>query len=185
MPRPVKPRWIAEDLSMSVFGPLENVPTGELSLPVEGMEALRLSDHERMDQEAAAALMGVSRQTYGRILADARGIVAHALLTGKALRVEGGSYRLRRRRGRRLQQRGIRGHEDETAFRKGGCTMPGGDGKGPDGQGPVGKGKGGCGKGRGRCNPSGNRRGGGFGGRNSGGEKPADSSGGADTQNES
>jgi len=164
MPRPVKPRLVSEDLAASAFGPMEAPPTGEVSLPIEGMEALRLSDHEGMDQGAAALSMGVSRQTYGRILAEARGIVAHALVTVKVLRVEGGNYQLRRGRGRRLRRRGNR-RSPGAALRKGGGNMPRGDGKGPEGQGPVGKGRGargGKGRGRGRggmpCNGSGSGR---------------------------
>ena len=177
MPRPVKPRLVSEHPEVSTFGPLEAPPTGEVYLSVEGMEALRLSDHERMDQDAAATLMGVSRQTYGRILAEARGTVAHALVAGKVLRVEGGNYELREGRGRRMRRRGNR-QPPEAALRKGGETMPRGDGKGPDGQGPLGKGRGGCGgKGRGRCNEPGGSSGGGLGGRKGKGRGQAGSNG--------
>jgi predicted DNA-binding protein (UPF0251 family) len=73
-------------------------------LSVEEFEAIRLSDFEHLDQEAAANLMQVSRQTYGRILSRARSIVGEALVTGKALRIEGGTFEMRgrgrRRRGR-------------------------------------------------------------------------------------
>ncbi|WP_373501747.1 DUF134 domain-containing protein, partial [Desulfococcus sp.] len=151
MPRPVKPRFVSEDPQVCTFGPWETPPTGEATLSVEGMEALRLSDHEGMDQDGAANLMGVSRQTYGRILAEARAIVAHALVTGKVLRVEGGNYQLRGGRGRRMRRHGGRGLPD-AGLPKGGEIMPKGDGKGPDGQGPSGRGRGGCGgKGRGPC----------------------------------
>ena len=68
------------------------------------MEAIRLSDFQGLDQEAAAGMMDVSRQTFGRILAEARAIVADALVMGKVLRIEGGHYemppRMRRRRRR-------------------------------------------------------------------------------------
>jgi predicted DNA-binding protein (UPF0251 family) len=69
--------------------------TGEVMLSVEELEAIRLSDFERLDQEAAANLMQVSRQTYGRILSTARGIVGEALVTGKALKIAGGNYAMR------------------------------------------------------------------------------------------
>jgi hypothetical protein len=52
--------------------------------------------------------MEVSRQTYGRILAHARSIVSEALVTGKALRIEGGAYEFRGR-GRRRRRGGRRG----------------------------------------------------------------------------
>ena len=106
MPRPKKPRFVSGYPAIAAFVP-QGVPvTGELFLSVEELEAIRLSDFEGLDQEAAANMMEVSRQTYGRILAGARNIVAEALITGKALKVEGGNYefrgmgRRRRRRGR-------------------------------------------------------------------------------------
>jgi predicted DNA-binding protein (UPF0251 family) len=66
----------------------------EVVLPVEGLEALRLSDLDKLDQETAAARMDVSRQTFGRILAEARELVSEALVMGKMIRIQGGSYAL-------------------------------------------------------------------------------------------
>jgi predicted DNA-binding protein (UPF0251 family) len=79
----------------------------EVALPVEGLEALRLSDLDKLDQETAAARMNISRQTFGRVLAEAREIVAEALVMGKMIRIQGGSYSLPAA-GRRA--RGGRGH---------------------------------------------------------------------------
>jgi len=67
---------------------------GEVYLPLEGFEALRLADHQGLNQEAAARQMLVSRQTFGRILGEARRTVAKALVNGLALRVQGGDYTL-------------------------------------------------------------------------------------------
>ena len=101
MARPRKPRFVSGYPTLTAFIP-QGVPiSGELLLSVEELEAIRLSDFEGLDQEAAANLMEVSRQTYGRILAHARSIVSEALVTGKALRVEGGDYEFRGRGGRR------------------------------------------------------------------------------------
>jgi len=110
MPRPKKTRFVSKYPTISAFTP-EGVPqTGVISLSLEGLEAIRLSDFERLDQETAAKVMAVSRQTYGRILGEARHIVSEALVAGKALRIEGGTYemrggqrRLHRRRGRRMR----------------------------------------------------------------------------------
>ena len=107
MPRPKKPRFVSGYPTISAFIPQGMPQTGEVVLSLEGLEALRLSDFERLDQETAATIMEVSRQTYGRILGEARSIISEALVTGKALRIEGGTYamrgehRRRRRRGRR------------------------------------------------------------------------------------
>jgi predicted DNA-binding protein (UPF0251 family) len=69
--------------------------TGEVLMSVEELEAIRLSDFDHLDQETAANMMEVSRHTYGRILTSARSIIAEALVTGKALKIEGGTYELR------------------------------------------------------------------------------------------
>jgi predicted DNA-binding protein (UPF0251 family) len=63
-----------------------------VTLPVEGLEAIRLADAESMDHETAAQRMGVSRPTFSRILSDARRQVARALSSGWAIRIEGGDY---------------------------------------------------------------------------------------------
>ncbi|OBQ52434.1 DUF134 domain-containing protein [Halodesulfovibrio spirochaetisodalis] len=70
--------------------PMMDLTTVELS--VDELEALQLIDAEGLLQEEAAAQMGVSRPTLGRILAGARKTVATALSQGCAIRVEGGDY---------------------------------------------------------------------------------------------
>lgn len=107
MPRPRKPRFVQGHPIVSTFVPDRIPPWGRevTILPVEGLEAIKLSDFQGMDQETAAKMMNVSRQTFGRILADARAVVADALVMGKTLRIEGGHFdmpprgRGRRRRG--------------------------------------------------------------------------------------
>jgi len=64
----------------------------DVTLPHDGLEALRLADGEGLSQEEGAQLMGVSRPTFGRILGNARKIVAQALANGWAIRVDGGHY---------------------------------------------------------------------------------------------
>ena len=94
MPRPRLRRWVAGIPRATYFKP-QGVPLRELEeirLPIEGLEALRLADLEGLTAEAAAAGMGVSRHTFGRVLAEARTSVARALVGGAALRSEGGHY---------------------------------------------------------------------------------------------
>jgi predicted DNA-binding protein (UPF0251 family) len=55
------------------------------------LEAVRLADLEGLDHERSGKLMGVSRQTFGRIVARARAKTAEALLAGKALVIEEGN----------------------------------------------------------------------------------------------
>jgi predicted DNA-binding protein (UPF0251 family) len=97
--------------TMAAFRP-EGIPiSGEIQISVENLEAVRLSDFEGLDQESAAQMMGVSRQTYGRILADARRKIAEAMVTGKLLRVSGGHFEVRSRPGGRRRRKGWGKHK--------------------------------------------------------------------------
>jgi hypothetical protein len=83
-------------------------------LTLDGLEALRLADAEGLEQEPAAELMGISRPTFSRLLAEARGIVARGLVNGWAIRIEGGNYEFTDEmapcgRGRRRCRRGASG----------------------------------------------------------------------------
>lgn len=95
MPRNKIPRFVSGYPLISAFAPEDRPPAGEAVVSVEGMEAIRLSDFENLDQATAADIMRISRQTYGRILGEARSIIAEALITGKRLRVDGGVYEMR------------------------------------------------------------------------------------------
>jgi len=123
MPRPKKPRFVSAYPAIAAFVPQGMRVSGEVFMSVEELEAIRLSDFEHLDQETAAGLMEVSRHTYGRILTNARSIVADALITGKALRVEGGNYefrgRHRQRRGQGGRGRGGRGQGKGKGSRQG------------------------------------------------------------------
>jgi predicted DNA-binding protein (UPF0251 family) len=66
----------------------------EVRLSVDELEALRLKDMGGLEQEEAAREMGVSRQTFQRILEEGHRKVAEALVTGKALQIAGGDYEL-------------------------------------------------------------------------------------------
>jgi len=62
----------------------------EITMTIDEFEALRLADLEGLYQDAAAEKMGVSRQTFGRIVESARRKVAEVLVHAKALKIEGG-----------------------------------------------------------------------------------------------
>ena len=96
MPRHRQHRRVAAAPAATFFKPQGTAlrETETVVLPVEGLEALRLADLEGLCAEAAAEAMGVSRDTFGRVLAEARRATATALVGGLALRIEGGSYRL-------------------------------------------------------------------------------------------
>src|SRR5512143_3494777 len=94
MPRPRMNRWIRHQPLVQFYIP-QGVPLGRLrgvTLTLGGLEALRLADAEGLEQEQAAESMGISRPTFSRLLAEARGIVAKGLVNGYAIRIEGGNY---------------------------------------------------------------------------------------------
>jgi uncharacterized protein len=100
MPRPTNCRRITGEPGASVFRPA-GVPVCRLkwlTLTLDEFEALRLADMEGLHQEDAAARMKVSRQTFGRIVENARRKVAQVLHSGMALSIEGGTVRTTARR---------------------------------------------------------------------------------------
>ena len=89
MPRPRKCRRIEGCPKASFFKP-NGIPLRDLTevyMPMDGFEALRLADYQGLNTEEAAARMHVSRHTFGRILGDARRVVARALVEGLALHI--------------------------------------------------------------------------------------------------
>ena len=99
MPRSAKCRRVCQMPSHCHFAP-ERPGEGEaVSLTVEEYEALRLLDYLGLNQEEAAARMGVARTTVQRIYAQARRKLASFLVEGRPLHIGGGSYALCPRRG--------------------------------------------------------------------------------------
>jgi predicted DNA-binding protein (UPF0251 family) len=127
MPRPCKRRMVDGNFPAWKFKPA-GIPARcleEVCLGVDELEALRLADAEGLYQSEAAERMGVSRATFGNIVASARKKVADALVNGKAIRIEGGAV-------------------DSGTPRR--SEMPGGDGTGPNGMGSAGGGGRGMGR---------------------------------------
>lgn len=96
MGRPRKDRLVAFNPTISYFKP-RGIPMMELTevcLTVDEREALRLADLDGLSHEDSGQCMGVSRATFGRILHKARQTVADALINGKAIRIDGGNYRM-------------------------------------------------------------------------------------------
>ena len=72
----------------------------EVRLSVEEVEALRLKELEGLDQAQGAEKMNISRPTFQRILSSARKKIADALLNGRAIRIEGGTFEVTSLRGK-------------------------------------------------------------------------------------
>ena len=137
MVRPRRCRWVRHEPDVNYFKP-QGVPLQskeKVSLELDEFEALRLMDHEELDQNTAATHMKVSQPTFCRIYKSARAKVALALVEGLAIKIHGGAYK-----------------------------MPNKDRTGPSGSGPMtGRGRGPCSHGAGyRCG-AGYRRGAGYG----------------------
>jgi uncharacterized protein len=118
MVRPRRHRHVHHEIDVDYFKP-KGVKLRELEqvlLNVEELEAIRHSDFLEIPQEEAAAKMNVSQPTYSRVLKQARNKIADALVSGKAIKIRGGIYK-----------------------------MPNKDGTGPIGKGPkTGRGMGNC-----------------------------------------
>lgn len=96
MPRPRNRRRVGCLPQSSYYKP-RGIPLSTLqhvTLTVGELEAIRLTDVQKLYQEDAAEKMNISRQTLGRILDSAHRKIADALVNGKALIIEGGQYEL-------------------------------------------------------------------------------------------
>jgi predicted DNA-binding protein (UPF0251 family)/predicted Fe-Mo cluster-binding NifX family protein len=98
MPRPMCERRVCSCSNVRSFKPAGVSARGlpEVVLSLDCFEAVRLADLEGLYQEAAARYMGVSRQTFGRIVKTARKTIADAIINGKCLRIEGGPVIMRK-----------------------------------------------------------------------------------------
>ncbi|MHB8917377.1 MAG: DUF134 domain-containing protein [Desulfocucumaceae bacterium] len=119
MSRPPKCRRVEFLPQLTYFKPA-GVSMRELTeviLTVEELEAIRLKDLAGLEQEACAEKMGVSRPTYHRILTSARHKVADALINGRAIKVEGGNFKVAMLHYRCMDC----GHRWEEECSRGGC----------------------------------------------------------------
>jgi len=91
--RPKKYRIVHHDPRISQFSPRGKPGRpDEANLTMDGFEAIRLMDFMDQSQKEAAKLMQVSQQTVSRILKRARKVIADAIVNGKIIRIQGGSY---------------------------------------------------------------------------------------------
>jgi uncharacterized protein len=91
MPRPKKPRTIGYIPDNRCFYPkCSNMD--EVVITMVELEAIRLSDLMKLDQDTASERMNISRGTFQRIINTARYKMSDALVNGKGIRIEGGEY---------------------------------------------------------------------------------------------
>lgn len=100
MPRPRRFRRVWSEPNITYFKPagIRLRELDETILTVDEFEAIRLKDCEGLEQIQAARKMDISQPTFQRLYESARKKIADALVNGKAIRIEGGTYRIARRR---------------------------------------------------------------------------------------
>ena len=96
MPRPRILRRVFFNPSVTYFKPA-GVPLSELeesSIGFDEFEAIRLKDLEELDQKECAKKMKISQPTFNRLLTAARKKITNALVKGKAMKIEGGDFKM-------------------------------------------------------------------------------------------
>jgi uncharacterized protein len=95
MPRPKRCRKIFREPEIRCFKPDfkdYSQESGTIDVTMDEFEAIRLKDYQKINQEKAAEIIGISQPTLHRILNSARGKIANALVDGKILNIKGGDY---------------------------------------------------------------------------------------------
>jgi len=95
--RPKKLRKVHKEPNTKQFSPRgHRGRPGYNQLKIEELEAIRLADHMDLRQADAARSMGVSQQTFSRVLRKARKCLAEALVLGRIIKVDGGVFKIER-----------------------------------------------------------------------------------------
>lgn len=93
--RPKKSRIVRKDPNTKQFSPRgRRGRPGYNELKIEEVEAIRLTDHMGLNQSEAARSMGVSQQTFSRIIRNARKSLGEALVLGRIIKVGGGVFKI-------------------------------------------------------------------------------------------
>jgi len=93
--RKKKVRYIQLMPSISQFSPRGKAGRpDEVELKIDQYEAMKLGDVQGYDQTDGAQAMGISRPSFGRILRQARRIVADAIINGKIIRIRIGDVQV-------------------------------------------------------------------------------------------
>jgi uncharacterized protein len=102
-PQEIKPRCIEKEFDTYFYKP-KGVSLSEIniiSLAHEELEAIRLIDVLHFNQNEAAEKMNISRSTMQRVIDTAREKIGSAIINGHGIRIEGGTYIVKKCRGRR------------------------------------------------------------------------------------
>ena len=94
MSRPRIPKRICDVPQVDTFIPSGKTDASSetVNMSVEEYEVIRLIDHENLNQEQCAEVMGVARSTVQRLYNNARKKVADSIINVKVLKISGGDY---------------------------------------------------------------------------------------------
>ena len=104
MVRPRRIRRIFFQPDVTYFKPM-GVPIvhlKEIVLNFDELEAIRLVDGEGMEQSKAGKKMKISQSTLSRLLKVGRKKLANAIVSGQAIKIQGGNFKMVIPRGRGL-----------------------------------------------------------------------------------
>lgn len=94
MARPLRCRRVWSIPEFTYFKPagIRMKELDEVVLTVDEFEAIRLKDLDGLEQEQVAEKMNISQPTLHRLLLSARKKISEAIVKGKAIKIEGGTY---------------------------------------------------------------------------------------------
>ena len=100
MPRPRIHRKVWFTPNVTYFKPagVKLRALEESVVTIDELEALRLKELEDLGQEEAAKKIGISQPTFHRLISSARKKVADAVVNAKAIKIEGGAYKVVRKK---------------------------------------------------------------------------------------
>ncbi len=104
MPRPRRIRRIFFNPSTTYFKPagISLAHLQDSILTREELEVIRLIDLEQTEQKKAGKKMKISQPTLSRLLTSARKKIADALINAKAIKIQGGNFKMVQPRGEGL-----------------------------------------------------------------------------------
>jgi uncharacterized protein len=114
MVRPRHCRRVGYQPQVTYFKPagIPVVDLEETVLTVDEFEAVRLKDLEGLEQEECAKKMAISQPTFHRLIVSARRKIADAMVNGKAIKIEGGNFKMICRKMKKGHGRCLRGHDE-------------------------------------------------------------------------
>jgi predicted DNA-binding protein (UPF0251 family) len=100
MPRPRICRRVWFEPNVTYFKPagIRMIDLEESILTVDEFEAIRLKDLEGLEQEECAKKMNISQPTFHRLILSARKKIADAIVNAKAIKIEGGNFKMMKSR---------------------------------------------------------------------------------------